>query len=407
MIIPSIDLMEGKAVQLRQGKEKVLERENVLELAKEFRKYGEIAVIDLDAAFGKGDNSDLIKQICRISDCRVGGGIRTTEKAKEILKAGANKVIIGTKASPEFLKELPREKVIVAIDSKDGKVVTKGWTEKTSKTPLQVIGELEPYCSEFLYTNVNREGMLGGINKDEIKKLREATKNKFTVAGGITAIEEIKLLESLDANSQLGMSIYTGKISLAEAFTEVLDFGKMGGLIPAVVQEENGQVLMVGFSNRDSVLKTFATGRGSYYSRSKKSLWTKGETSGNYQNLVKARFDCDRDALLYTVKQTNVACHTGKYSCFGEKEFSIDEIYKMITERVENPTKGSYTSKISQKEESIKKKIREESEEIINYKDRENLIWETADLIYFIMVLLAKNKVSLNEVRNELWGRKK
>ena len=121
MIIPSIDLMNGKAVQLRQGKEKVLERENVLDLVIEFRKYGEIAVIDLDAAFGKGDNLDLIKKICKIADCRVGGGIRTLEKANEILQAGARKIIIGTKATPAFLKQLPKERIIVAIDAKDDK----------------------------------------------------------------------------------------------------------------------------------------------------------------------------------------------------------------------------------------------------------------------------------------------
>src|SRR3989344_8446544 len=164
MIVPSIDLMDGKAVQLRQGKEKVLEREDVLELALEFRKYGEIAVIDLDAAFGKGDNAELIKKICGIADCRVGGGIRTVQKANEIMQAGAKKIIIGTKATPEFLKQLPKEKVIVAIDTKDNYVVNKGWTKKTKKTPEEAIKELEPYCSEFLFTNVNKEGLMQGFD---------------------------------------------------------------------------------------------------------------------------------------------------------------------------------------------------------------------------------------------------
>src|SRR3989338_11267004 len=117
MIITSIDLMNGKAVQLKQGKEKVLEREDALELALDFRKYGEIAVIDLDAAFGNGNNLELIKKICKVADCRVGGGIRTIEKANEILQAGAKKIIIGTKATPKFLKQLSRDRVIAAIDN--------------------------------------------------------------------------------------------------------------------------------------------------------------------------------------------------------------------------------------------------------------------------------------------------
>lgn len=220
MIIPSIDLMDGKAVQLRQGKEKVLERENVLELAKEFSKYGEIAVIDLDAALGKGNNLDLIKKLCNKFACRVGGGIRTLEKAKEILNYGAKKVIIGTKATPEFLKQLPKEKTIAAIDTKDDYVVNEGWTKKTRKTPEEAIKELEDYCSEFLFTNVNKEGLMQGLDFEKVKKLKKLTKNKITVAGGITTIEDIKKLEKLGCNSQLGMALYTGKIDLEEAFRQ-------------------------------------------------------------------------------------------------------------------------------------------------------------------------------------------
>ena len=138
MIIPSIDLMNGKAVQLVQGREKKLEVENVLDLAKEFSKYGEIAVIDLDSALGnvvnkgiktnnlKKDNLELIKQICKIADCRVGGGIRTLEKARELLKVGAKKIIIGTKANKQFLKQLPKDRIIVAIALlSDSKILTK------------------------------------------------------------------------------------------------------------------------------------------------------------------------------------------------------------------------------------------------------------------------------------------
>ena len=203
MIIPSIDLMDGKAVQLRQGKEKILERENVFELAKEFSKYGEIAVIDLDAALGKGDNLELIKKICKIADCRVGGGIRTIEKANKVLSWGAKKIIIGTKASPDFLMQLPKERLIAAIDTKDSYVVNKGWTQKTEKTPAEAVRELESYCSEFLFTNVNKEGLMQGFDLDKVKKLKMLTKNKITAAGGITTVEDIKKLEDLGCNSQI------------------------------------------------------------------------------------------------------------------------------------------------------------------------------------------------------------
>ena len=365
MIIPSIDLMNGKAVQLRQGKEKVLERENVLDLALEFRKYGEIAVIDLDATLGKGNNLELIKKICKIADCRVGGGIRTIERANEILRAGARKIIIGTKATPKFLKRLPRDRVVAAIDTKDGFVVNKGWAKKTNKTPDELIKELEPYCCGFLFTDVNREGMMKSIDFNKIKRLKELTQNKLTVAGGISSISEIKLLESLGADSQLGMALYTGKISLPEAFVSILDFNKNNGFIPTIVQDEQNQVLMLAFSSKESLFKTFREGNATYYSRSRKRLWTKGETSGNFQEILKVRYDCDRDTLLFSVKQKNAACHEGAYSCFGEREFSFPELYGVITDRIKNPRANSYTSKIALNENKIKQKIKEECLEIL------------------------------------------
>jgi phosphoribosylformimino-5-aminoimidazole carboxamide ribotide isomerase len=221
MIIPSIDLMDGKAVQLKQGKEKVLEREDVFDLAEKFSKY-EIAVIDLDSALNKNDNLEIIKKLCKNYNCRVGGGIRTVEKANEILGFGAKKIIIGTKASPEFLKQLPKDKIIVAIDTKDGFVVNKGWTEKTKETPEEVIRKLEDYCCEFLFTNVNKEGLMKGFDFGKVKKLVKLTKNKITVAGGITTIEDIKKLENIGCNSQIGMALYTGKINLEEAFQQII-----------------------------------------------------------------------------------------------------------------------------------------------------------------------------------------
>ena len=407
MIIPSIDLMNGKAVQLKQGKEKVLERENVLELAKEFSRYGEVAVIDLDAAMGKGDNLALIKKICRIADCRVGGGIRTIEKANEILQAGAKKVIIGTKATPEFLKQLPKDRVIVAADTKGGYVVVKGWVEKTKQKPDELIKKLEMYCSGFLFTNVDREGLMKGLDFGIVKRLKSLTKNRLTVAGGITSVDDIKRLEEIGADSQIGMALYTGKIKLNEAFVSVLDFRKGRGLIPTIVQDDKKHVMMLAFSSRESLLKTFESGKATYYSRSRRKLWQKGETSGNYQDILRAKYDCDKDTLLFVVKQKNAACHEGRHSCFGDKEFSLEELYAVIEERTLNPKKGSYTSEIAQDERKIKAKIKEECNEVLNYRDSDNLVWEIADLFYFVMVIMAKKGITLEDIKNELWRRRK
>ncbi len=407
MIIPSIDIMNGKAVQLRQGKEKVIEQQNVIKLAKDFSRFGEIAVIDLDAALGKGDNTELIKQLCKIVPCRVGGGIRSIEKANELLATGAKKIIIGTKASPEFLKQLPRERVIVAVDTKEGNVVDKGWINNTGKKAKDVVVELEPYCSGYLFTQVEREGMMQGFDIDKIKELSTATKNKITAAGGITTIEDIKALESLGVDSQLGMALYSGAIKLDSAFVGVLDFEKNNGIIPTIVQDENGQVLMLAYSNKESLLKTFKTNKATYFSRSRNRLWVKGKTSGNVQEFFSVRYDCDCDTLLFTVNQTGVACHTGGYSCFGYRIFGLEKLYDVILDRIKNPKEGSYTTKICKDEKIILDKIREEAKEVIEYNDKENLTWEIADLTYFIIALMAKKGITINDIKNELWRRRK
>ena len=304
MIIPSIDLMSGKAVQLKQGVEKVLERTDVIELAQYYSRFGELAVIDIDAAVGNGNNEELIKKICAVADCRVGGGIRDVDKAKRMLANGAKKIIIGTAADEDFLSKLPKSRTLVAIDAKDGKVATHGWTKSTNETPKELVRRFDKYCSGYLYTIVEKEGMMQGTNIDAIKEIRNLTTKELVAAGGISTVEEIVELQKLNINTQLGMCIYTGSVALEDAFTKCLDFEKRYGYLPTVVQDaDTKQVLMLAYSTPESVRKALSTGIATYFSRSRNKLWVKGETSGNTQKLVTARFDCDMDALLFIVKQ--------------------------------------------------------------------------------------------------------
>ncbi|MHA1235268.1 MAG: phosphoribosyl-ATP diphosphatase [Promethearchaeota archaeon] len=163
---------------------------------------------------------------------------------------------------------------------------------------------------------------------------------------------------------------------------------------------------MLAFSSQESLTQALIQKKGVYYSRSRKSIWVKGETSGNRQTLNTARYDCDQDALLFNVRQEGVACHLQRYSCFGNKEFELSDLIEIIQDRILNPTANSYTSKISKDEQSIMEKIREESNEVINYTNDENLVWEIADLLYFIMVLMAKKEINLQDILNELWSRR-
>ncbi len=408
MIIPSIDLMDGKAVQLRQGREKVLEKENVLEIAKYYSRFGEISVIDLDAAMNKGDNEALIKEICKVAHCRVGGGIRDKEKAKRILANGAKQIIIGTAANEEFLSTLPKDKVLVAIDSKQGKVTTEGWTKEVNATPEDYIQRFDDLCAGYLYTIVEKEGMMQGTDIEAIKRIRSLTKKTLIAAGGISTIDEIVTLNKMNVSTQLGMCIYTGAVNLEDAFIAVMDFEKQNGLIPTIVQDiETKQVLMLAYSSKESLQKSLSVGLATYYSRSRQELWTKGLTSGNTQELISAKFDCDQDALLFKVRQKGSACHTGRYSCFEDREFCINELYNLLLDRRAKLPEKSYTSKLFQNEFYLKRKVMEEAFESVNYEQGDGLEWEASDLAYHMLTFMALHGVTPQDIINNLASRTK
>ena len=221
MIIPCIDLMEGKVVQLVQGREKALEGDSPLEMLKRFARFPQIQVIDLDAAMGKGSNDGLVELIASQCVARVGGGVRTPDRARLLIEQGAHRVIVGTAAfQHELLQEIAGavgpEQLIIALDSKAGKVVVKGWQEATGFTAEEVIRQMEPYCSGFLCTYVDKEGMMQGTDLDWFRRLRAATNHELTAAGGITTLEDIDELQLLGIHAALGMAIYTGCLNLDE-----------------------------------------------------------------------------------------------------------------------------------------------------------------------------------------------
>ena len=218
MIIPCIDLMGGKVVQLVQGREKFLELPDPLAVLEKFAAYPQIQVIDLDGALGRGDHSDIIGELCKRKPCRVGGGIRTVEKALRAVQGGAHKVIVGSSAftpggiNAAFLRTLlaavPREKLMMAVDCLGDRVAIRGWRETLPLTSAQALAQLEPFCSEFLCTYIDAEGKRQGTNLAWFRSLRSVTHLPITAAGGITTDEEINALEEIGMNAALGMAIY-------------------------------------------------------------------------------------------------------------------------------------------------------------------------------------------------------
>jgi phosphoribosylformimino-5-aminoimidazole carboxamide ribotide isomerase len=224
VIIPCIDLQDGRAVQLVHGRKLRLAVEDVFSLLERFRNYPLLHVIDLDSAMGRGSNASLVGQLCRKAPMRVrvGGGIRTAARAKRILASGAEKVIIGSAAfrnggvNRSFLARLAakigKKRIIVAVDTDRGHVLVRGWQEKLRLTPEKVFPELESYASEFLCTYVDAEGTMRGTNLRWFRRLRNATRLPITAAGGIRSAREVRQLEKLGMNAAVGMALYLNRL---------------------------------------------------------------------------------------------------------------------------------------------------------------------------------------------------
>ncbi len=226
MLIPSIDLQNGRIVQLIQGEKLAIETTDTEAWIARFARFPKVQLIDLDAAMGKGSNLALVKTICGRLPCRVGGGIRSVERAREVLDAGAHAVIVSSalfrdgRVDTVFARSLAEavgaDRIIAAVDSRGGQVVIHGWKTPLPITAVEAVREVEPFCGEFLYTHVDTEGLMGGTDIAAILAVRRATGRRVTAAGGITTREDIDRLDAEAVDAVVGMAIYTGQLNLDE-----------------------------------------------------------------------------------------------------------------------------------------------------------------------------------------------
>src|ERR687891_395522 len=359
MIVPSIDLQDGHAVQLIGGATKALDAGDPRPLARRYGLVGEIAVVDLDAALGKGSNAAIMEDVIDLAPCRVGGGIRDVGSAISWLDRGALKVVLGTAARPEVLQELPRERVIAALDARHGEVVVEGWQKRTGHGVLE------------------------------------------RIAGGITTAEEVALLDRLGCDAQVGMALYTGKLGLAEAFAAPLNSDRPDGLWPTVVVDERGVALGLCYSDLKSLRAALERGRGVYQSRSR-GVWVKGEISGATQELLRIDADCDRDCLRFMVRQQPPGfCHLNTRTCWGD-ESGLGALARRLAERRAAAPAGSYTARLFADPDLLGAKLREEASELAEAKARAEVIHEAADVLYFTLATLARHGVDLAEVERAL-----
>jgi phosphoribosylformimino-5-aminoimidazole carboxamide ribotide isomerase len=226
MLIPSIDLMGGKVVQLIQGEKKALEFNNFDEWVAKFANFPVVQLIDLDAAMGNTPNSELISFFVTKLPCQVGGGIRSIEAARATLDLGAKRVIMGSTLiqdgainvpfAQDLAKEFGTDKLVFAIDARGGKIAIRGWKEITNITPVEVVRTLDQYCGAFLYTHIDTEGLMKGLPLEPVRELRAATSKQLIAAGGITTHGEIDTLHKMGVDAVVGMALYLGKLSLDE-----------------------------------------------------------------------------------------------------------------------------------------------------------------------------------------------
>lgn len=397
MIIPSIDLMGGQAVQLVGGERLALEAGDPLVIAESFSLVGEIAVIDLDAALGQGSNQAVIQSLVERFACRVGGGIRDEATALKWIDMGAAKVILGTAATPDLLVKLPRERVMAAVDCQNGMVVDHGWRSETGVPGRDKISELRPLVSGFLVTFVEREGGLGGMDLDQIREVIDAAGDiPVTVAGGVARAEEIGQIHALGADVQVGMALYTKRFSLGEALWSILKSDRSDGLVPTVVCDERGIALGLAYSSAESLESAIESRSGVYLSR-KRGLWKKGETSGSTQQLLRVDVDCDNDALRFTVRQEDGFCHLGTRTCWGQAR-GLDQLERTIRERMASSPEGSYTHRLLNEDDLLNSKLLEEAAELVDADSPDHSIQELADLMYFATVKLVASGGSWSDV---------
>jgi phosphoribosylformimino-5-aminoimidazole carboxamide ribotide isomerase len=224
MLIPSIDLKGGKVVQLVQGDRVAIESSDVFRWVRRFQHFPMVQLIDLDAAMGSGNNDDLVRRVSAKLACRVGGGIRSVERARQVIDAGARKVILSSALFKEgrpdvsfaskVCEAVGREQVVVAVDTRGGRLVIHGWRTTLAITPVEAMKALEPYCDEFLYTDVDREGLMQGMDLAAVEAIRAATDRRLSAAGGITTQAEVDSLDAKGIDAVVGMAIYTGTMEL-------------------------------------------------------------------------------------------------------------------------------------------------------------------------------------------------
>ncbi|MEY8311533.1 1-(5-phosphoribosyl)-5-[(5-phosphoribosylamino)methylideneamino]imidazole-4-carboxamide isomerase [Oscillospiraceae bacterium 42-9] len=349
IVLPAIDLHEGKCVRLFQGDYATAEvvAGDPMETARGFAEAGAhwLHMVDLDGAkAGEPVNRPRILEVIRASGMKVevGGGIRAMKDVAGYLDVGAARVILGSAAlrNPDFVRQAVKEygkRIAVGVDALDGMAAAQGWTEQSQVNYIDLARRMEDLGVQYIIcTDIQKDGTQAGPNLEMLDRLNRSVGCNVIASGGVSSLLDLIALYELGLYGTIaGKALYAGTLDLRAAVTACHKFGgrkpkteaalkdeldrffRKGELVPAIVQDHRtNQVLTLAYMNAEALRRTLETGSTWFYSRSRKTLWNKGETSGNTQRVVSVAADCDDDALLVRVEPKGPACHTGKTSCF-------------------------------------------------------------------------------------------
>ncbi len=397
MFFPLIEVMDGQLVSFDPEAGATLESTAPLERAAELYRYGTIVVIDRDAAATTGDNRALITELCRRFDVIVGGGIRTINDADHYLRAGANKVILGVGADPDLKTRFPRQRILLALDQRPAPMGLEEWRIPSEFNPSEQTTDLRKSCSGILYG-------LDGTEPGNLVSLQSQVELPVFALGVVQSAQDILDLDRSEVDCLLDGSMRK-TIDPAEAFGSLLDFDAGSGLLPTIIQDRAGQVLGLFYSNRKAVAQSLRTGQATFWSFARGDVTVKESTQGQVLPLITSALDSRRRSLLYTVQSTGPVCHRGTYSCFGDRRFSLETLEEVLVSRQKKAGAGSYTRQILTSSQGVAEELVRQARELAEADSPAKVIWETADLLYFVLVNLTRHGIGLSAVMKELRGR--
>jgi phosphoribosyl-ATP pyrophosphohydrolase len=393
MNVPSLRIVDGRQERTGEERQTAVDSVEIVGLAEGLSRVGEIAVIDADAERGEGDNLAVLQDLCARFPCRVGGGIRTQERGRLLLRAGAERIIVSQDADEEMLRAFRSMHIIVELDL--GRRDVRGRIRDT-----------EALCSGYLCINVPLDPETARLDVEAVRRLTMITDNRICLAVDGVTEEEVARLDRMGVDVQVRETLQSGLVGAAESFASCVRWGA-DGTVPTVVQDTAGQVLMLASSSWESLVKTLRSGEGTYYSAQRGTVWRKGERTGNDQLVLRCVPSCDRTALHFVVRQAGVACDRGTYSCFGSRAFTLDFLSEVTATKKSGDPASSYTARLLADPQAFASVIREKTEELIRAEKRDETLWAIADLAYFLVVKAVSRDLEWSDVVRELRGRQR